>query len=177
MGAIGNQLPFELTARSKRPSSTYCPMSGWATSPHSAGSTLASMATTSGRANRSRRGSGRYATRARRPWMPLGVRFRTDSAMIPLLEFNPVREREAQVPADGQEDHLGFKLAPLEQAGNRADKVHLASVSPPGSKVATLPKSHGSITLNLRHCYRWLPPDSLPWLPCKTPPPPGWSAA
>jgi hypothetical protein len=29
-----------------------------------------------------------------------------------------VRERKAQVPADGQEDYLGFKLAPLEQASN-----------------------------------------------------------
>jgi hypothetical protein len=31
----------------------------------------------------------------------------------------PVRNRKAQVSPDREEDHLGFKLAPLEQAGNR----------------------------------------------------------
>jgi hypothetical protein len=29
----------------------------------------------------------------------------------------------------------------------------------------------------LRHCCRSLQPDILPWLPCKVPPPPGWSVA
>ena len=38
-------------------------------------------------------------------------------------------------------------------------------------------RSFGSITLSLRHCCRWLQPDILPWLPCKAPPPPGWSVA
>src|SRR5260370_41669845 len=42
----------------------------------------------------------------------------------------------------------------------------------PGSSL-----SFGSITLSLRHCCRWLQPDILPWLPCKAPPPQGWSVA
>jgi hypothetical protein len=29
-----------------------------------------------------------------------------------------IRERKAQIPTDGQENHLRFKLAPLEQTGN-----------------------------------------------------------
>ena len=29
-----------------------------------------------------------------------------------------IREREAQIPIDRQENHLRFKLAPLEQTGN-----------------------------------------------------------
>jgi hypothetical protein len=32
-----------------------------------------------------------------------------------------VGKRETQVPADRKQDHLGFKLAPLEQSGNRWD--------------------------------------------------------
>jgi hypothetical protein len=30
-----------------------------------------------------------------------------------------VRKREAQIPSDGQEDHLRFELPPLEQTANR----------------------------------------------------------
>jgi hypothetical protein len=47
-----------------------------------------------------------------------------------------------------------------------------AALGWPGSSL-----SFGSITLSLRHCCRWLQPDILPWLPCKAPPPPGWSVA
>ena len=54
-----------------------------------------------------------------------------------------IREREAQIPTDGQENHLRFKLAPLEQTGNRWDEEHpsilAASLSGQASKVATLP--------------------------------------
>src|SRR5580692_2877536 len=35
-----------------------------------------------------------------------------------------VGKREAQVPADRKQDHLRFKLAPLEQSGNRWDTEH-----------------------------------------------------
>jgi hypothetical protein len=30
-----------------------------------------------------------------------------------------VRKREAQIPSDGEEDHLRFELPPLEQTANR----------------------------------------------------------
>jgi hypothetical protein len=54
---------------------------------------------------------------------------------------------------------------------SRAD----ASVSPVGCVVLFIVIS--SITLSLRHCYRWLRLDILPWLPCKAHPPPAWSVA
>src|ERR1700757_5341964 len=54
-----------------------------------------------------------------------------------------VGKREAQVPADREQDHLRFKLAPLEQSGNRWDTEHpsilAARLSGQASKVATLP--------------------------------------
>jgi hypothetical protein len=56
-----------------------------------------------------------------------------------------VGKREAQVPADRKQDHLWFKLAPLEQSGNRWDTEHpsilAARLSGQASKVATLPFS------------------------------------
>ena len=59
-----------------------------------------------------------------------------------------VGKREAQVPADGKQDHLRFKLAPLEQSGNRWDTEHpsILAARLPGqaSKVATLPSSQRS---------------------------------
>jgi hypothetical protein len=49
----------------------------------------------------------------------------------------------AVVPADREQDHLRFKLAPLEQSGNRWDTEHpsilAARLSGQASKVATLP--------------------------------------
>jgi len=40
-----------------------------------------------------------------------------------------VGKREAQVPADRKQDHLRFKLAPLEQSGNRrGQEEHPASL-------------------------------------------------
>ena len=55
-----------------------------------------------------------------------------------------VGKGEAQVPADRKQDDLRFKLAPLEQSGNRWDTEHpsilAASLSGQASKVATLPK-------------------------------------
>src|SRR5580700_5023806 len=51
-----------------------------------------------------------------------------------------VRKREAQIPADRQENDLRFKLAPLEQAANRrVQKEHPTSLSRQACKVATLP--------------------------------------
>src|ERR1700758_5309290 len=54
-----------------------------------------------------------------------------------------IGEREAQVPADREQDHFRVKLAPLEQSGNRWDTEHpsilAASLSGQASKVATLP--------------------------------------
>src|SRR5208337_2517676 len=54
-----------------------------------------------------------------------------------------VGKGEAQVPADRKQDDLRFKLAPLEQSGNRWDTEHpgilAASLSGQASKVATLP--------------------------------------
>jgi hypothetical protein len=54
-----------------------------------------------------------------------------------------VGKREAQVPADRKQDHLRFKLAPLEQSGNRWDteipSILAARLSGQASKVATLP--------------------------------------
>ena len=54
-----------------------------------------------------------------------------------------IREREAQIPTDGQENHLRFKLAPPEQTGNRRHTEHpsilAARLSGQASKVATLP--------------------------------------
>src|SRR5271166_5027005 len=54
-----------------------------------------------------------------------------------------VGKRETQVPADREQDHLRFKLAPLEQSGNRWDTEHpsilAARLSGQASKVATLP--------------------------------------
>src|SRR6478672_3239441 len=51
-----------------------------------------------------------------------------------------VRKREAQIPADRQENDLWFKLAPLEQAPNRrVQKEHPTSLSRQACKVATLP--------------------------------------
>ena len=38
-------------------------------------------------------------------------------------------KREAQVPADRKQDHLRFKLAPLEQSGNRWDTEHPSILS------------------------------------------------
>src|SRR5271157_6046873 len=59
-----------------------------------------------------------------------------------------IGEREAQVPADRKQDHLRFKLAPLEQSGNRWDTEHpsILAARLPGqaSKVATLPSSQRS---------------------------------
>src|SRR5271167_3333463 len=53
-----------------------------------------------------------------------------------------IREREAQIPTDGQENHLRFKLAPLEQTANRrGQEEHPASLSRGTCKVATLPKN------------------------------------
>ena len=50
-----------------------------------------------------------------------------------------VRKREAQIPADRQENDLWFKLAPLEQAANRrVQKEHPTSLSRQACKVATL---------------------------------------
>jgi hypothetical protein len=52
-----------------------------------------------------------------------------------------VRKREAQIPADRQENDLRFKLAPLEQAANRrVQKEHPTSLSRQACKVATLPR-------------------------------------
>src|SRR4029077_1335537 len=52
-----------------------------------------------------------------------------------------VRKREAQIPADRQENDLRFKLAPLEQAANRrVQKEHPTSLSRQACKVATLPQ-------------------------------------
>jgi hypothetical protein len=51
-----------------------------------------------------------------------------------------VRKREAQIPADRQENDLRFKLAPLEQAANRrVQKEHPTSLSRQACKVATFP--------------------------------------
>ena len=55
----------------------------------------------------------------------------------------PIGEREAQVPADREQDHFRLKLAPLEQSGNRWDTEHpsilAARLSGQASKFATLP--------------------------------------
>jgi hypothetical protein len=51
-----------------------------------------------------------------------------------------VGKREAQIPADRQENDIRFKLAPLEQAANRrVQKEHPTSLSRQACKVATLP--------------------------------------
>ena len=55
----------------------------------------------------------------------------------------PVRQGKTQIPTDREEYHLRFKLAPLEQSGNRWDTEHpsilAARLSGQASKVATLP--------------------------------------
>jgi hypothetical protein len=52
-----------------------------------------------------------------------------------------VRKREAQIPGDGRENHLRFKLAPLEKTTNRrCQEEHPASVPCGDCKVATLPQ-------------------------------------
>ena len=65
------------------PKAKRCLTSCSPTLPRSAGSTLASMATTSGHPNRLSRGFGRCEIRPPSSSMPLSVRFRTDSAMTP----------------------------------------------------------------------------------------------
>ena len=54
-----------------------------------------------------------------------------------------IGKRKAQIPADRKQDHLRFKLAPLEQSGNRWDteipSILAARLSGQASKVATLP--------------------------------------
>src|SRR5208283_1991000 len=50
-----------------------------------------------------------------------------------------IGERKAQVPADRKQDHLRFKLSPLEQSGNRWGEEHRPSLSGQTSKLATLP--------------------------------------
>src|ERR1700739_2642084 len=67
-------------------------------------------------------------------------------AQAPLGEqllYVTVGKREAQVPADRKQDDLRFKLAPLEQSGNRWDTEHpsilAARLSGQASKVAKLP--------------------------------------
>src|SRR6202011_315519 len=61
-----------------------------------------------------------------------------------------IGKRKAQIPADRKQDHLRFKLAPLEQSGNRWDTEHpsilAARLSGQASKVATLPtKAPGTL--------------------------------
>ena len=65
------------------PKPKLCPISCSPTLPRSAGSTSASMATTSGHPNRSSRGFGRCEIRARLPRCRLAYSFGTDSAMTP----------------------------------------------------------------------------------------------
>ena len=62
------------------------PISCSPTLPRSAGSTSASMATTSGHPSRSSGGFGRCEIRAPPSSMPLSARFGTDSAMTPIME-------------------------------------------------------------------------------------------
>ena len=53
-----------------------------------------------------------------------------------------IRQREAQIPTDRKENHLRFKLAPLEQTGNRNTEhpsILAARLSGQAPKVATLP--------------------------------------
>jgi len=51
-----------------------------------------------------------------------------------------VRKREAQLPTHGQENHLRFKLPPLEKTTNRrCQEEHPASLAKCDYKVATLP--------------------------------------
>jgi hypothetical protein len=70
---------------------------------------------------------GRFELRAQTAFHFRGVTLHPppDGNMIgvqaPISEqflYVSVRKREAQIPADGQEDHLRFKLAPLEKTGN-----------------------------------------------------------
>src|SRR6266403_3799546 len=103
----------------------------------------------------------------------------------------------------GQMRHSGFEQAdfhsfglflPVNWSRKRAGSEYarpfpqlkrsetLARAGAPGSPVRCIGLArqfycHGSITLSLRHCRRWLRPDILPWLPCKAPPPPGWLVA
>jgi hypothetical protein len=60
------------------------------------------------------------------PRLPLLPFFRLAPLGEQLLHVT-VGKREAQVPADRKQDHLRFKLAPLEQSGNRWDTEHRAS--------------------------------------------------
>src|SRR5271166_4283781 len=64
-----------------------------------------------------------------------------------------VGKREAQVPTDRKQDHLRFKLAPLEQSGNRWDTEHpsilAAGLSDQAFKFATLPAG-------VRRVRRWV---------------------
>ena len=84
MRPLGDQVPFELTATERTPRPGVLPDSLLGHLAPRGGSTSTSRATTAGRPNRSRRGSGRYATRVQYSCMPLSVRFRTDSAMTPI---------------------------------------------------------------------------------------------
>src|SRR5208282_518919 len=96
---------------------------------------------------------GRFEPRAQTPFHFWGVTLDpsphrdvigVQAALGEQLFHLTVGKREAQVPADRKQDDLRFKLAPLEQSGNRWDTEHpsilSASLSGQASKVATLPK-------------------------------------
>src|SRR5262249_21304007 len=56
-----------------------------------------------------------------------------------------IGKREAQIPTDSQENHLRFKLAPLEQTRNRTrEQEHRTNLSDHSCKVATLPVGMGT---------------------------------
>src|SRR5215469_11223689 len=59
----------------------------------------------------------------------------------------PVRKREAQIPADSEEDYLRFELPPFEKTRNRRhEQEHRPSLPRGDCKVATLPPVAYSLT-------------------------------
>ena len=91
--AASRPIPILAARPSFAPKAKRCPTSSSPTSIRSTGSSLASMATTCGRPNRSNRGFRLCEICAPRSSVPLKVRFGTDSAMTSRLGTQVKRNR------------------------------------------------------------------------------------